>query len=178
MSRTVLALAALLALGAVATLGVGQTKDGAAGPGKVRIGTYDNRSIAVAFAASRYNPVKEKMAAYERAKAAGDRAAVKELESWGERYQRLLHFQGFGRVLVDDLLEPVKDRVQELARRRGLAAVSMACDYAAPDVELVDITEDLVKLYDPSEKTLATARNVRSAKVVDLVQLADLPAKP
>jgi hypothetical protein len=79
---------------------------------------------------------------------------------------------------VGDLLEPIKDRVQELARRRGLAAVSMGYDYAALDVELVEITEDLVKLYDPSEKTLAAARAVRSAKVVDLVRLADLPAKP
>jgi hypothetical protein len=178
MSRIVLVLAALLAFGAGATLGVGQTKDGAAAAGKIRIGTYDNRSVAVAYAASRYNPVKEKMAAYERAKAAGDRETLKELESWGEHHQRLLHFQGFGRVPVGDLLEPVKDRVQELARRRGLAAITMACDYTAGDVELVDVTEDLVKLYDPSEKTLAAARDVRSAKPVDLVRLADLPAKP
>jgi hypothetical protein len=177
-SRTVLVSAALLALGVGTALGVGQTKDGAAGAGKVRIGTYDNRSIAVAYAASRHNPVKEKMAAYARAKAAGDRATVQELETWGERHQRLLHFQGFGRVPVGDLLEPVKDRVQELARRRGLAAVSQVCDYAAGDVELVDITEDLVKLYDPSEKALAMAREVRSAKPVDLVRLAELPAKP
>jgi hypothetical protein len=178
MSRTVLVPAALLALGAGTALGVGQAKDGATGAGKVRIGTYDNRAVAVAFAASRYNPVKEKMAAYQRAKAAGDRETVKELEAWGEHYQRLLHFQGFGRVPVGDLLEPVKDRVRDLAQRRGLAAISMGCDYAAGEVELVDVTEDLVKLYDPSEKTLATAREVRSAKPVDLVRLADLPAKP
>lgn len=69
-------LAALLALGAGATLGVGQTNERAAAAGKVRIGTYDNRSVAVAYAASRYNPIKEKWAAYERAKAADDRQAV------------------------------------------------------------------------------------------------------
>src|SRR5262249_27166244 len=128
--------------------------------------------------ASRYNPVKEKRAAYERARAAGDSGTAKELEAWGERYQRQLYFQGFGRVPVGDLLEPVKDRVRELAVRRGLAAISMGCDYAAGDVELVDVTEDLVKLYDPSEKTLATARQVRAAQPMDLVRLADLPAKP
>jgi hypothetical protein len=78
---------------------------------------------------------------------------------------------------VGDLLEPVKDLVQELARQRGLAAVSMACDYAAGDVELVDITEDLVKLYDPSEKTLAMARDIRAAKPVDLDRIGERPAK-
>jgi hypothetical protein len=178
MSRTILVLAALLALGVGTALAVGRTPGGAAEAGKVRIGTYDNRAVAVAYAASRYNPVKEKMAAHQRAKAAGDRDAAKALEAWGERHQRLLHFQGFSRVPVGDLLEPVKDGVRELVGRRGLAAITMGCDYAAGDAELVDVTEDLVKLYDPSEKTIATARQVRSAEPVDLVRLAELPAKP
>lgn len=178
MSRTVLVLAVLIALGLGTTLGVGQTKGDAPGAGKVRIGTYDNRSIAVAYAASKYNPVKEKTAAYKRAKDAGDRDTAKEFEAWGERFQRQLNFQGFGRVPVGDLLEPVTDRVRDLAQRRGLAAISMGCDYADADVELVDVTEDLVKLYDPSEKTLATARQIRAAKPMDVVRIADLPAKP
>jgi hypothetical protein len=177
MPRTALVLASVVALGAGAALCVGQTKDAAPAAGKVRIGTYDNRSIAVAYAASRHNPVKEKVADYERAKAAGDRDAVKELESWGQSHQRLLHFQGFGHVPVADLLEPVQDGVKEVAKRRGLAAITMACDVTAGNVELVDVTEDLVKLYDPTEKTLKTALGVRSAKPVDLIRLADLPAK-
>ena len=177
MSRTALVLATVVALGAGAALGVGQTKDAAPAAGKVRIGTYDNRSIAVAYAASRHNPVKEKVAAHERAKAAGDRDAIKELESWGQNHQRLLHFQGFGHVPVPDLLEPVKDGVKEVAQRRGLAAITMGCDFTAGTVELVDVTEDLVKLYDPTEKTLKTALGIRSAKPVDLIRLADKPAK-
>ena len=176
MTRIVL-LAALLTLGAVTTLGVYQTKEGAASAGKVRIGIYDNRSIAVAYAASKYNPVKEKKAAHEKAKAAGDQETVKQLEAWGEHHQRILHFQGFGRVPVADLLEPVKDGVRDLARRRSLAAITMACDFSAENVELVDVTEDLVKLYDPSEKTLATAREVRSIKPADLDKIAEVPTK-
>ena len=117
------------------------------------------------------------MAAHERAKAAGDRDAIKELESWGQNLQRLLHFQGFGHVPVPDLLEPVKDGVKEVAQRRGLAAITMGCDFTAGTVELVDVTEDLVKLYDPTEKTLKTALGIRSAKPVDLIRLADKPAK-
>jgi hypothetical protein len=67
--------------------------------------------------------------------------------------------------------------MKELAKRRGLAAITMACDHVGPDVELVDVTEELVKLFDPSEKTLAMARGVRTAKPLDLDRIADLPVK-
>jgi hypothetical protein len=142
---------------------------------KIRIGTYDNRGVAIAFAASRFNPAAEKRAAYEKAKAAGDQASIKELEAWGPRYQRQLHFQGFGRAPVDDLLEPVKEGLARLARDKRLAAISMHCDFTSDEVELVDITEEIVRLYDPSEKTLKTVRDIRKVKPIRLSELADHP---
>lgn len=144
---------------------------------KIRIGTYDSRAIAIAYAASQFNPVAEKMVAYEKAKAEGDQAKVKELEAWGQQHQRQLHFQGFGRVPVGDLLEPVKEQVARIARDQQLAAVAMNCDFAGQQVELVDITEDLVKLYNPTEKTWKHVREIRKFKPVSLIELADLPAK-
>ena len=142
---------------------------------RVRIGTYDNRAIAIAFVASRFNPAAEKKLAYDKAKAAGDTAKMKELEAWGPQYQRQLHFQGFGRAPVDDLLEPVKAQVATLARDKQLAAISMFCDFTSEQVELVDVTDDLVKLYDPSEKTLKTVREIRKVKPTKLSELADHP---
>ena len=139
--------------------------------GKVHIGTYDSRAIAVAYAPSRFNPVKEKMAEFEKAKAAGDAAKMKELQTWGEQFQRQLHFQGFGRVPVDDLLAPVKEHVARLGRERGLAAITMSCEFTGPDVELVDVTDDLVKLFEPSEKTLDMVRQVRKVPPTPLPQL-------
>jgi hypothetical protein len=177
MSRVALFLCALLALAPCAALGGGPAGEGAPDDKKVRIGTYDSRSIAVAYAALRFNPVKEKWAAYEKAKAAGDREKIKELEAWGQEHQRQLHFQGFSRVPVDDLLAPVKDGVAKLARERNLAAITMSCEFTGAQVELVDVTEDLVKLYDPSEKTLKTARGVRAVKPAPLTQIASMPAK-
>ena len=142
---------------------------------KVRIGTYDNRAIAIAFVASRFNPTAEKKLAYDKAKAAGDTAKMKELEAWGPQYQRQLHFQGFGRAPVDDLLEPVKAQVAKLARDKQLAAITMSCDFTGEQVELVDVTDDLVKLYDPSEKTLKTVREIRKVKPTKLSELTDHP---
>ena len=51
---------------------------------------------------------------------------MKELEAWGEQHQRQLHFQGFGRVPVDDSLAPVKDQFAKLAREQQLAAATIA----------------------------------------------------
>ena len=177
MSHIAMFLSALLAVGACAALGGGRAGEGAANDKKVRIGTYDSRAIAIAYAHSRFNPVKEKWAAYEKAKAAGDRDKIKELEAWGQEHQRQLHFQGFSRVPVDDLLAPVKDGVAKLARERNLAAITMSCDFTGAQVELVDVTDDLVKLYDPSEKTLKMARGVRAVKPAPLTQIANMPVK-
>jgi hypothetical protein len=177
MPRTLMFLFALLVVGLVAFLNAGLAGDDPPQAKKVRIGTYDSRAIAIAYAPSRFNPVREKMAAYEKAKAAGDRAKMKELETWGEQHQRLLHFQGFGRVPVTELLEPVKDEVAKLARQRQLTAITMHCDFLGADVEVVDVTDDLVKLYDPSKKALGHIQAIRTAKPVPLTELADLPAK-
>ena len=177
MPRVVMPLFAFLLVGSVVLTNVGLAGDDAPKEKRIRIGTYDSRAIAIAFAPSRFNPVGEKMAAYEKAKAAGDRAKMKELETWGEQHQRLLHFQGFGRVPVDELLEPVKAEVARLARERGLTAISMRCDFIGAEVEVIDVTDDLVKLYDPSKKTLGHVQGIRAVKPVPLTELADMPAK-
>jgi hypothetical protein len=144
---------------------------------KLRIGIYDSRAIAIAFAASEFNPVAEKMAAHDKAKAAGDKEKVKELEAWGEKHQRQLHFQGFGRVPVDDLLKPVKDQVARIAADQHLAAVTMGCDFTSDAVELVDITDDLVKLFKPTDRTLDHIRMIRKEKPIPLVELDKAPSK-
>lgn len=145
--------------------------------GKLRIGIYDSRAIAIAFAASEFNPVAEKMAAHKKAKAAGDEDEVKALEAWGEQYQRQLHFQGFGRVPVDDLLNPVKDQLAKVAADKHLVAITMGCEFTGEAVELVDVTDELVKLFKPTDRTLNDIRMIRNVKPTPLVELDIVPAK-
>lgn len=168
----------LVILGALLFLHV--RSDGADNPKgtKVRIGTYDNRAISMAHFASRFNPIEEKKREHAKAKAAGDEAKVKEVEEWFPQHQRQLHFQTFGRAPVDDLLEPVKAEIAKLARDKQLAAITMSCDFTSDHVELVDVTEDLVKLYDLGEKTeetLKTIREIRKHKPTKLAELKDNP---
>ncbi len=121
---------------------------------KIRLGVYDNRAIAIAWASSKYNLVGQKIGEMKKAEADGDTEKAGELREWGKNLQRKLHRQGFGRVPVDDLLVPVKDRFPEVAKKTGVVAIVWQSDYAGEDVELVDITQDLVTLFNPSEKVL------------------------
>jgi hypothetical protein len=142
-----------------------------AAPRKIRVGTYDTRGIAIAYAASKLNPVRAKTAEYEKAKAEGDTARAHELEQWGEKLQRQLHRQGFGRVPVGDLLEPVKDQLAGVAAKAGVDLIASGCDYATANVETVDVTLDLVALYAPSEQTLRYVKDLARQPVVDLDEI-------
>ncbi len=122
----------------------------------------------MAYAPSRLNPVAQKTAERDAAKQAGDKARVKELEAWGERHQRQLHRQAFAHVPVDDLLALVKDGVAGVAKDQGLAAIADGYAFAGQDVEVVDVTDALVKLFEPSEKTLQTVAEVRKRPAMDL----------
>jgi len=137
----------------------------------VRVGVYDNRAIAVAYAPSRFNPVPEKMIEHERAKAAGDTARVEEFEAWGEALQRTLHRQAFGRVPVDGLLLHVADGLAEVASAKDLDLIARHCDHTASHVEIVDVTDDLVRLFEPSEKTLATVADLCKRDPIDLDEI-------
>jgi hypothetical protein len=159
-----------LLLGALAVGGIGAAAAGcgavagvAPGPAAVRrIGVFESRAIAVAFASSKFGTQpKELMEEYRKAEAAGDKKRMEELKGRGKKRQDKLHLQGFGRVPVDDLLAPVKDRIADVAKAAGVDVIADDVSFAAPGVEKVEVTDAIVKLYDPSEKTLKTVAEIK-----------------
>jgi hypothetical protein len=146
---------------------------------KVRIGTYDSRAIAVAFAASKTmnDELKTMMRQRDEAKKAGDTKKVEELEHRGQEMQRRLHRQGFSGAPVDDILAKVKDQIPKVAADSNVAVIVAKPDYTAADVETVDVTDALVKLFDPSEKTLKTIKDLRSKPIVPVEQVEDAEKK-
>lgn len=141
---------------------------------EIQIGVYDSRAIAVAWAGSKYNPVKNAMKELEAATDANDSKKIAELQAWGKAQQRLLHFQGFGRVPVGNLLDPVRPQIQQLISDKNLVAIAMDCDEVAANVEKVDVTMDLVNLYEPSAQTLKWVEQLRDTPPVSLQELAEL----
>ncbi len=138
---------------------------------KIRIGVYDNRAITTAFFGSVFNPLPEKRAEFERAKAAGDSTKIAELEAWGPRFQRQIQFQGFCKVPIDDILFHVKEHLGKVARDAGVDMIGWAPTFAGSNVETVDITDQLVALYNPNPNVKKEIKIIRDSKPVDLCDI-------
>ena len=107
--------------------------------------------------------------------AASDQKKLDELKTWGERQQRMLHFQGFSRVPVTDLLEPVKEQLTTIAANQRLVAIVMSCDVVAPGVELIDVTEQVIDLFEPTARTREMAMKIRAVPPASLLDMAEHP---
>jgi hypothetical protein len=151
----------------------GSTGAPATAPPKFRIGTYDARAVAVAYAHSERNQkaVKEKMQELKDAEAKGDAKRIKELKTWGESHQWLLHMQGFAGAPVEGILAAMKEQLAAAAKAAGVQAIARKADFADDQVEVVDVTDHLVKLFNPSEKTLKTIRELRQRPAMDMADL-------
>ena len=84
-----------------------------------------------------------------------------ELKRQGEKRQDRLHRQGFGNAAVNDLLEHIEDSFPQICEAANVDAIVTGIVYAGPTVKTVDVTDLLVKQYDPSEKTLRTVEELR-----------------
>ncbi len=142
-----------------------------AADGTIRIGTYDNRAIAIAYARSSYLPHAEKTQEFDRAEAAGDTVKMQEISDEMEALQRQLHRQGFSRAPVDDLLAHVAFRFPEVVEATGVDAIVWICDFTGDGVEVVDVTMDLVALYSPTEETIEMCKSIGDHEPVSLDEL-------
>lgn len=131
---------------------------------KVRVGVYDPRAISVAYVHSDLHgaTMRGKMAEMKRAEAAGDEKKVKELKAWGEAQQRWRHLQGFCAMPVDDILEQVKDKLPAVAKAANVDVIARRADFSAADVEVVDVTDEMVKLFAPDDRVWRIVRDLRN----------------
>jgi hypothetical protein len=125
---------------------------------QVRVGIFDSRAVAVAYAHSDFNKkrMEPKQAEMEKAKAAGDTIKMKQLDEWGKAQQDKLHRQKFGKESVSDMLEDIKNDLPDIAKKAGVDVIVSKWDvvYQNPSAELVDITKELVQPFKSTEKTM------------------------
>ena len=147
------------------------------GQSGMRIGIYDSRAVAVAFAHSEWNEerLNAKMTEMEEAKAAGDTEKIKELDKWGNAQQAKLHRQGFSTAPVDDILEYIKDSLPQIAADANVVALVSKWDKKAikpyKSVEQIDVTDRIVAEFDPDEKRLKMIEQLKEKKPIQLWQL-------
>jgi hypothetical protein len=148
----------------------GKAKAESAAAKPLRVGVYDSRCITVACLQTEWwnKQIQEKMKEMEKAKAAGDTQKVKEFEEWGQSSQTKAHLQGFGTAPVENLLEPVKDKLPQVAQQAGVDIIvsKWQIDYQPKDAQFVDVTDAIVKLYNPDEKSLKSIEAIKKVKPI------------
>ena len=144
----------------------------------VVVGTFDSRVIAIAY----YNT--EAHASYieglktehAEAEASGDKERVKELETIGETSQELAHKQGFSTWPVDNILEIIEGKIPEIAKQADVDLIVSKWNivYQRSGVEFIDVTDVMVKLFNPDEQMLEMLEQIKKQNPVPLEEFEKL----
>jgi hypothetical protein len=141
---------------------------------KNRIGVYDSRAIAIAFAGTKpfnqwWGSLQSEL---EQAKAADNQKRVEELEAEAVARQQLMHMQAFSTAPVDDILEHIKDSLPEIKQKAGVTTLVSKWDQEAlaryPSAELVDVTMMLVDALHPNEQQRKHAIEIQKQAPIPL----------
>ena len=138
----------------------------------VVVGTFDSRVIAIAYynteaLKSYIEGLKTENAAAE---ASGDKERVKELEAIGETSQELAHKQSFSTWPVDNILEIIEGKIPEVAKQTDVDLIVSKWNivYQQSGVEFIDVTDVMVKLFNPDEQMLEMLEEIKKLDPVPI----------
>ncbi len=183
-ARTIMIVAAAVGIGGLgATV---QTNAGDKKPEKLtlRLGVFDSRAVALAYAATTEEPglgphLQPMREEYKKAKEAGDAEKVKHLETQGRQEQDQLHQQGFSTGSVANILEKIKDQLPGIARQANVDLIVSKWDiaYQTPGTQTLDITLAIIKPIHPSEKTLRDIQELEKHQPIPLEEAKKIPTR-
>ena len=144
----------------------------------VVIGTFDSRVIAIAY----YNTEAHKSyieglkTEHEKAEASGDKERVKELEAIGEASQELAQNQAFSTWPVDNILETIDGKIPEIAKQADVDLIVSKWNivYQQSGLEFIDVTDVIVKLFDPDEQMLEMLEQIKKQDPIPLEELENM----
>ena len=155
----------------------GATVPAQAQTNKLRLGVYDSRAVAVAYANSTEfrDSLKAVQADYQKAKAAKDETRIKTIEGRMKLQQRRLHEQGFSTGSVANIMATIKDSLPAMAKKAGVDLIvsKWEVSYQSPGVKVVDVTGDLVALFHVSEKGLGWVKGIPNHAPLPIEQITD-----
>jgi cell division protein FtsB len=168
----------VLSLGAAFVLSSDQQVNAAEKKKLLRIGVYDSRGIAIAYFNSEHfeKILAEKRAALEQAKKENDPNKVKELEIWGPQHQATAHRQGFGTAPVHECFECIKEQIPSVAKTAGVDVIvsKWELDYLVADADVVDVTMELAKLFNPREQAYQAIGQLKDHKPISTEEIERL----
>jgi hypothetical protein len=141
----------------------------------VVVGTFDSRVIAVAYynSAAHMSYVKDLKADHAEAEESGDTELAKELEAIGEASQELAQKQAFSTWPVDNILETIEGKIPEISKQAGVDLIVSKWNivYQGAEVEFIDVTNDIVKLFNPDEQILKMLEQMKQQPPIPLEEL-------
>jgi len=149
----------------------------------LRIGIYDSRAVAFAWfwSAAHQNQLNEQMRAARAAKAAGDTNRFNELGTALREQQDRIHREGFSTAPPTEALAELKVRLPEIQRAAGVSVLVSKWDEGSlrqfKGAQQVDVTDQLVREFNPTEKSLKTISELEKSKPLPLDQCNELIRK-
>jgi hypothetical protein len=148
---------------------------------KVVVGTFDSRVLAVAYynTEAHISYVEGLKTEHAEAEAAGNEERVKELEAIGEASQELAHKQAFSTWPVDNILGIIEGEIPELAQQADVDLIICKWDivYQRSGVEFIDVTDLMVKLFNPDEQMLEMLQQMKKQNPIPLEELEKMDEK-
>jgi len=171
--RKVFIFSALLLLAGIV---LGQTPEKSA-----VVGTFDSRVIAVAYynTEAHMNYVEGLKSEHAEAEASGDTERVRELEAIGQASQDLAHKQAFSTWPVDNILEIIKEEIPKIAEQADVDLIVSKWDivYQRSGVGCIDVTDVMVKLFNPEEQMLQMLEQIKKQDPIPLEELEQMDEK-
>jgi len=131
---------------------------------KVCVGVFDSRAVAMAHFGKfiKDGGLEKLYGEHDKAKAGGDTKKAEELEAKGQALQKQLHMRVFGNAPIEDILEEIKKDIPKVAQAVGVDIIVGKWDvvYQGPSAKFVDVTDQLVELFEPDEETLGKIKSL------------------
>jgi hypothetical protein len=142
-----------------------------------RVGVYDSRAIAIAWAGTEpfLAEIKDLQARHQAATEAGDAELAGKLATEGQARQEQMHYQGFSTAPVGNILARFEEPVAVAMETAGVMVILSKWDEEGlagyPDAERVDVTMDLVLAMNPNERQLGFVKQMGDKPPVPLDEL-------
>jgi len=109
----------------------------------------------------------------KKAQEEGNESKINELNEKGKDIQAKAHRQGFGNAPVDEVIEQIKDKLPEIAKKTGVDLIvsKWKIDYQSPGTKYVDVTDQMVQPFSPSPETLKVIQDIQKKDPVPLDEL-------
>jgi hypothetical protein len=142
---------------------------------KFRIGTFDSRCVAIAYAKSDFLKNKDSDLRKEqaKAKAEGNETRVNELDKIGQHLQFILEQQVFSTGSVNNIIEKIKDKIPAIAEKNNVKLILSKWElfYHDESLEIVDITDQIVNLFNLDEQSRNSVEGIKKMEPIPMEQI-------